>query len=59
MITEELEKELSVNEMIGVVKYIESQNSRQSEEYLTQLEEWKDDGFGEVSVAECRETILS
>ena len=58
MITDELEAELSVDEMMGVVKYIMQRDSKECHEYLEQLVEWHDEGYGEVMVASCRKTLL-
>jgi len=53
----EVEGEFTVDEMIGVLKWILRTEGVEYESYITQLNEWQLDGYGEVSVASCRETL--
>lgn len=57
IITDEMEKDFTVDQMIGVVKYIRLTNKGRCSDYLEQLEYWSEIGCGEVSVTSCREII--
>lgn len=55
-----LEPEYTVDEMIGIVKFdnIMVGKSKEKEEYLDLLLEWRELGSGECTVANCREEIM-
>lgn len=55
----EVEAQFTVDEMIGVLKWIDLNERRTYDPYMTLLLEWQDDGYGEVTVASCRETLCS
>lgn len=55
----EVEGEFTVDEMIGVLKWIELNERLTYEPYMKLLLEAQDDGFGETTVASCRETLWS
>ena len=57
LITDVMEDNFSVTEMIGVAKYLELTNVRHCRDYLEELREWESDGFGESTVKSCRETL--
>ena len=58
VITDEMENDFTVDEMIGVVKYLELNNDDAYKYYLELLLGWREDGFGEVIVASCKDTML-
>lgn len=53
-----IEDDFTVDEMIGVMKWLRITEGRDCcEYYMDQLLEWQEDGFGEVTVSSCKETI--
>ena len=54
---EQYEGELTIDEMIGVCKYITLTTPKDLDEYMSILEEYQELGLGEVSVSDCREVV--
>lgn len=55
LITDEMENDFTVDQMIGVVKYLQLTNNGSYCEYMDKLEYWTEIGCGEVTVSSCRE----
>ena len=58
IITEEMEEEFTVDEMIGVMKYLMMQHARMCNDYYHRLLDFREQGYGEVTVASCYEVGL-
>jgi len=56
--TPQMLEEFTVDELIGVVKYIQLTTSENMDGMEAELEEYRDMGMGEVPVSSCRETLL-
>lgn len=50
-----MENDFTVDQMIGVVKYLQLTNNGSYCEYMDKLEYWTEIGCGEVTVSSCRE----
>lgn len=55
---EQYESELTVDEMIGVCKYITLTTSKDLDIYMAELEEYQELGLGETTVDDCRKVVL-
>ena len=55
---EQYESELTVDEMIGVCKYLNLTTSQDLDEYMSELEEYREIGLGETTVDDCREVVI-
>jgi len=53
----EIEEELTVDQMIGVLKWIKKTEKVTYTYYQAQLEDWSSEGYGEVTVASCKDTL--
>ena len=51
---EKIEEDFTVNEMIGVLKWIRLVDGYQEDCYLDMLTEWQELGSGDTTVADCR-----
>lgn len=56
---EQYESELTCDEMIGVCKYLTLTTAQDLDEYMSELEEYIEIGLGEVTVADCRDVVVS
>lgn len=53
----EVENELTVDEMIGVLKWLRIVKRYECEDLYDSLIEWQSEGYGEVIVASCKSTL--
>ena len=51
-------EDFTVNELVGVLKWLRLTEKNLGDDYLTQLEEWQSEGYGDSTAKSCMDTLL-
>ena len=57
MFAQYIKEDFTVNELVGVLKWLRLKNKFLGTDYLVQLEEWQDEGYGDSTVKSCEDTL--